>query len=93
MITVAFYLIASDDMKKELDTTPLLDILDRRKSMQDAVVWARRALQRIRPGVYRRSTRWSIELSRVASKLINDSFLYSISLSTLKYFLSFDLLK
>lgn len=68
MITVAFYLIASDDMKKELDTTPLLDILDRRKSMQDAVVWARRALQRIRPGVYRRSTRWSIELSRVALK-------------------------
>nr|XP_011413164.2 uncharacterized protein LOC105318004 isoform X2 [Crassostrea gigas] len=42
-------LATDDDMKKELDTTPLLDILDRRKSMQDAVVWARRALQRIRP--------------------------------------------
>lgn len=70
MITVSFHLIVSDDMKKELDTTPLLDILDRRKSMQDAVVWARRALQRIRPGGYQRSTQWSIELSRDASKTI-----------------------
>uniref|UniRef100_K1QVN3 LRRK2 ARM repeat domain-containing protein n=1 Tax=Magallana gigas TaxID=29159 RepID=K1QVN3_MAGGI len=49
-------LATDDDMKKELDTTPLLDILDRRKSMQDAVMWARRALQRIRPGGYQRST-------------------------------------
>ncbi|XP_061165114.1 uncharacterized protein LOC133174089 [Saccostrea echinata] len=40
-----------DDKKKDLDTTPLLDILDRRKSMQDAIIWAKRALNHIKPGL------------------------------------------
>ncbi|XP_048774777.2 uncharacterized protein LOC125679541 isoform X2 [Ostrea edulis] len=43
-------LATEEDMKKNLDTSPILDILGRRKSMQDALIWAERALNHIKPG-------------------------------------------
>jgi hypothetical protein len=41
--------VISEDLKT-LDTAPILDILGRRKSMQDALVWAEQALNHIKPG-------------------------------------------
>ena len=56
-----FHFAVTDDMK-DLDTTPLLDILDRRKSMQDALVWAKRALNHINPGTRHRTLHYHANL-------------------------------